>query len=144
MITGIEDRLAITDVLHGYAGAVDAGDWTRVEGLFTSDAEADFGALGGVKRGSRHIARFCARALGGFDAVQHIIGNVVVTPECGVARASCSVLAVHVASSLAEPFLVGGVYNDVLRKADDSQWRIAQRTLVICWWHGAPEGLHEA
>ncbi len=141
MSAAIEDRLAITDLLHRCAGALDASDWAGLEALFTSDAEADFGAFGGVRQGSREIARFCARALGRFDVVQHIIGNVLVRADGTSACSSCSVLAVHVSQSLPAPFTVGGVYEDSLRRAEDARWRIARRVLVIRWCNGAPEGL---
>jgi 3-phenylpropionate/cinnamic acid dioxygenase small subunit len=131
---GARERWEIADLLHGYADAVDARDWVGVAALFIPGAEADYGDLGGLQQGTAAIIGHCAGALERFAATQHLIGNVRIsfaTEGCS-ATTTCSFLAVHLRHGGADPFVVGGRYNDEVILTPDG-WRIARRQLRPIW-----------
>jgi 3-phenylpropionate/cinnamic acid dioxygenase small subunit len=128
-----QDRWEISDLLYGYADAVDGRDWDRLASLFTPAAEADYGDLGGLQQGREAIVGHCAGALQQFTATQHLIGNVRVSfAAAGSATTTCSFLAVHLRTGGASPFVVGGRYADEVSHTQDG-WRIARRHLRPIW-----------
>ncbi|MGA6175004.1 nuclear transport factor 2 family protein [Streptomyces sp. NPDC012600] len=71
----VMDRLAIDDVITGYAVAVDDGDWAAYEALFTPDGRADYTGAGGVAGPAGEIARWLAGTMRLFPIRQHLIVN---------------------------------------------------------------------
>ena len=53
----VMDRLAIDEVITGYAVAVDDGDWEAYRALFTPDGRADYRSAGGVEGPAAEVAR---------------------------------------------------------------------------------------
>lgn len=45
----VMDRLAIDEVVTGYAVAVDDGDWAAYRALFTASGRADYRSAGGIE-----------------------------------------------------------------------------------------------
>ena len=135
----LADRLAIGDVLIRYATALDSRDWELLATCFTEDGVTDYQELGGVNAGPEAIIATCRGALGGLDASQHLIANIVVAVEGDRAQASCYFQAQHVYSGAAggDNFLVGGTYRDRLVRTADG-WRIEHRTLEPTWQDGNP------
>ncbi|MFJ9688468.1 nuclear transport factor 2 family protein [Streptomyces bacillaris] len=71
----VMDRLAIDDVITGYAVTVDDGDWTAYEALFTPDGRADYTGAGGAEGPAGEIARWLTGTMRLFPVRQHLIVN---------------------------------------------------------------------
>ncbi|MER6771734.1 MULTISPECIES: nuclear transport factor 2 family protein [Streptomyces] len=71
----VMDRLAIDDVITGYAVTVDDGDWSAYEALFTPDGRADYTGAGGVEGPAGEIARWLTGTMRLFPVRQHLIVN---------------------------------------------------------------------
>ncbi|AYG84202.1 hypothetical protein DWB77_06415 [Streptomyces hundungensis] len=73
------DRLAIDELITGYAAAVDDGDWAAYRALFAPDGRADYGAAGGIAGSVEEVARWLAETLRLFPVRQHLITNRLLT-----------------------------------------------------------------
>ncbi|WP_405800929.1 nuclear transport factor 2 family protein [Streptomyces sp. NBC_01506] len=71
----VMDRLAIDEVISGYAMAVDDSDWPGFLALFTPQGRADHRAAGGIEGSAAEVADWLAGVLGRFPVRQHLIGN---------------------------------------------------------------------
>ncbi|MDX3855286.1 nuclear transport factor 2 family protein [Streptomyces sp. AK02-01A] len=71
----VMDRLAIDEVITGYAVAVDDADWAGFRALFTSDGRADYTAAGGIEGTAAEVADWLAGVLQPFPVRQHLIVN---------------------------------------------------------------------
>ncbi|MER0444407.1 nuclear transport factor 2 family protein [Streptomyces sp. Edi4] len=69
------DRLAIDELITGYAAAVDDGDWTAYRALFAADGRADYRAAGGIEGPAEEVARWLGETLRLFPVRQHLITN---------------------------------------------------------------------
>jgi hypothetical protein len=138
------DRAEVQDLLVRYATALDSRDWALLTACFTGDGVTDYGDFGGVNEGPEAIVELCRSALGGLDASQHMITNMVISIEGDTGSAVCYFQAQHVVRGTdgGENYLVGGTYRDRLTRTADG-WRIAHRTLQPTWVEGNP-GVFEA
>ncbi|MEU9122548.1 nuclear transport factor 2 family protein [Streptomyces sp. NPDC048506] len=75
----VMDRLAIDDLVTGYAVAVDDGDWTGYRALFTPDGRVDYRSAGGIEGSAEEIAAWLAEMLQHFAIRQHLIVNRRIT-----------------------------------------------------------------
>ncbi|MFI6052838.1 nuclear transport factor 2 family protein [Streptomyces violascens] len=73
------DRLAIDELITGYAAAVDDGDWTAYRALFAADGRADYRPAGGIEGPAEEVARWLAETMRLFPVRQHLITNRLVT-----------------------------------------------------------------
>ncbi|MFE0426512.1 nuclear transport factor 2 family protein [Streptomyces sp. NPDC058953] len=80
-LSTVMDRLAIDDLVTGYAVAVDDGDWSAYRALFTDDGRADYRSAGGAEGPVTEIADWLAGAMSGFPVRQHLIVNRRVSLE---------------------------------------------------------------
>lgn len=71
----VMDRLAIDEVISGYAMAVDDADWPGFLALFTPDGRADHRGAGGIEGSAAEVADWLAGVLGRFPVRQHLFGN---------------------------------------------------------------------
>jgi ketosteroid isomerase-like protein len=136
----MDDRQAITEVLIGYANALDARDWPALAELFTDDAEVDYSAEGGpVCRGAAEVVADCERDFEGLDATHHLIGNILVSVVGDTATASSLVQAWHHRKGTAggSDFLLAGSYQDELVRHEGA-WLIRRRRLLVSFLHGNP------
>jgi hypothetical protein len=69
------DRLAVDELITEYAAAVDDGDWTSYQALFTADGRADYRSAGGIEGDAGQIAGWLAENLSLFAMRQHLIVN---------------------------------------------------------------------
>ncbi|MFI5618544.1 nuclear transport factor 2 family protein [Streptomyces sp. NPDC051567] len=74
----VMDRLAIDEVVTGYAVAVGDGDWAAYRALFAPGGRADYRSAGGVEGPVGEVAEWLARALEPFPVRQHLIVNRLV------------------------------------------------------------------
>ncbi|MGO9343578.1 MAG: nuclear transport factor 2 family protein [Acidimicrobiales bacterium] len=135
-LTAVEDRLAIAELVHSYAQAVDGRDPEGAAALFTSDGELVVWSDAGsepppVRRGREQIAG----ALAGLDryrATFHAISShtVVLSNDVATGRTGC--VAHHVSGSGDQErdrvwYLS---YTDTFRREAEG-WRIARRELRV-------------
>ncbi|MFH8347324.1 nuclear transport factor 2 family protein [Streptomyces sp. NPDC018045] len=73
--TTVMDRLAIDDLITGYAIAVDDGDWAAYRGLFVPEGRADYRSAGGIAGSVTDIADWLAEMMRRFPVRQHLIVN---------------------------------------------------------------------
>ncbi|MFD7422014.1 nuclear transport factor 2 family protein [Streptomyces californicus] len=69
------DRLAIDEVITGYAAAVDDGAWPAYRALFAEDGRADYRDAGGIEGPAEEMARWLAETMHLFPVRQHLIVN---------------------------------------------------------------------
>lgn len=74
----ISDRLEIEDLIIEYASAIDAGEFDRLDKLFTDDAWIDYSALGGAKGSYLEVKQFLKDSLPVFKNYQHMLGNIQI------------------------------------------------------------------
>jgi hypothetical protein len=127
-ITQLEDRAAITQLVHEYTRVFDMGDHDAMANLFTVDALIDYGpALGGEIRG-REAIRTWLRGIYMFQRTSHHLSNVQVWFESlGRARGTCYVLAWHEWPDDRPNAVLYGRYEDEYQRTD-AGWQIAVRT----------------
>lgn len=75
----VMDRLALDDLVTGYALAVDDGDWASYRTLFTPDARVDYRSAGGIEGRAEDVAAWLADTLRHFAIRQHLIVNRRIT-----------------------------------------------------------------
>ncbi|MBP2580706.1 hypothetical protein J3A78_001184 [Streptomyces sp. PvR006] len=71
----VMDRLAVDDLVTGYAAAVDDADWTAYRALFEPGGRADYRGSGGVEGPATEVADWLAETLTLFPVRQHLIVN---------------------------------------------------------------------
>ncbi|WP_424214912.1 nuclear transport factor 2 family protein [Streptomyces sp. BI20] len=69
------DRIAIEDLITGYAVAVDDGDWEAYRGLFAPGGRADYTSAGGIAGPAAEVAEWLAGTMTLFPVRQHLIVN---------------------------------------------------------------------
>ncbi|MGW0753173.1 nuclear transport factor 2 family protein [Streptomyces sp. NPDC002587] len=77
----VMDRLAIDEVVTGYAVAVDDGDWAAYRALFTPSGRADYSSAGGIEGPAGEVADWLAETMKLFPVRQHLIVNRLVRLE---------------------------------------------------------------
>lgn len=77
----VMDRLAIDDVVTGYAVAVDDGDWAAYRALFAAGGRADYSSAGGIEGPVGQVAEWLAETMKLFPVRQHLIVNRLIRVE---------------------------------------------------------------
>ncbi|WP_328924546.1 nuclear transport factor 2 family protein [Streptomyces sp. NBC_00190] len=77
----VMDRLAIDEVVTGYAVAVDDGDWAAYRALFTASGRADYSSAGGIEGPAGEVADWLAETMKLFPVRQHLIVNRLIRLE---------------------------------------------------------------
>ncbi|MER6776562.1 MULTISPECIES: nuclear transport factor 2 family protein [unclassified Streptomyces] len=77
----VMDRMAIDEVVTGYAVAVDDGDWAAYRALFTSEGRADYSSAGGIEGPAAEVADWLAETMRLFPVRQHLIVNRLIRLE---------------------------------------------------------------
>jgi hypothetical protein len=143
-LSAVLDRLAIDDVITGYAVAVDDGDWAAYQALFTSDGRADYRSCGGIAAGADEAAAWLAEMMRLFPVRQHLIVNrrVSIDPPHREGADSARVRADYVnpmrldaAAPEGPPtpnFISGGHYTFGLLRTD-AGWLIRDVTVHEKW-----------
>ncbi|MEV0004076.1 nuclear transport factor 2 family protein [Micromonospora sp. NPDC050980] len=124
MTLSADDRLAVHELIALHGHLMDAGEFDRMDELFTADVVYDVTAFGaGELRGHEAIKR-AALALGDGNPVGHHVTNVWVTEDAdGTVRALSKGLGVNADGSVGSV-----VYEDTLRR-ETAGWRIAHRNV---------------
>ncbi|WP_351234687.1 nuclear transport factor 2 family protein [Streptomyces sp. NPDC002133] len=137
----VMDRLAIDDVITGYAVAVDDSDWTGYRALFTPDGRADYRGSGGIEGAAAEVADWLAETMQLFPVRQHLIVNrrVRIQDLGGYPGDGADVQADYVNPMRLESgddFVSGGRYAFGLVRTDGG-WRLRSVTVHEKWRHAA-------
>ncbi|MEU7073268.1 nuclear transport factor 2 family protein [Streptomyces narbonensis] len=135
----VMDRLAIDDLITGYAAAVDDADWTGYRALFTPDGRADYRGSGGIEGPAAEVADWLAETLTLFPVRQHLIVNRrVLFREAGGYQESgdgADVRADYVNPmrfATGEDFVCGGRYAFAAVRTGDG-WRLSSVVVDERW-----------
>lgn len=125
-----EDRDAISDLLHRYTYAVDAGDFDEVGRLFE---HGTFYGMGDDRpqTGAEKAALFKKNLIlydDGTPLTQHRISNIIITfdPETGRASSSCYVSVLQKVADHPLEVIVAARYDDTFERVD-GVWHFHER-----------------
>lgn len=137
---GTLERVAIHDVMHRYALAIDTKDWGLLESVFCPEVTADFRSFGSkaVFTGSRNgwIAQVRA-TIEGMDATQHQMTNHLYTVDGERAQGTTYIRALHVCRNDwgGDRYTAGGHYHVGLLRAH-GEWRVREYRLEVTFHEG--------
>ncbi|MEU0396234.1 nuclear transport factor 2 family protein [Streptomyces sp. NPDC006208] len=133
----VMDRLAIDEVVTGYAVAVDDGDWGAYRALFTPEGRADYRASGGIEGPAAEVADWLAQTMQLFPVRQHLIVNRRLRlqdlggyPGDGAEVQADYINPMRLESG--EDFVSGGRYTFGLLRTD-SVWRLSSVVIQEKW-----------
>ncbi|KJY19056.1 hypothetical protein VR43_22350 [Streptomyces sp. NRRL S-104] len=145
----VMDRLAIDDVVTGYAVAVDDGDWAAYRALFVAGGRADYSSAGGIEGPVARVADWLAETMRLFPVRQHLIVNRLIRLEDagGSPGDSAEVRAdflnpmrlegPEADGTVTSPnFVAAGRYTFALARTRDG-WRLTHVTVHEKWRHTA-------
>ncbi|MFJ9431463.1 nuclear transport factor 2 family protein [Streptomyces sp. NPDC101490] len=134
-LSAVMDRLALDDLVTGYATAVDDGDWPAYRALFTPDGRADYRGSGGIEGPAAEVAEWLAATMPLFPVRQHLIVNRRVgfrTPGGFPATGDLADVDAAYVNPMrfasGEDFVCGGRYAFGARRTTDG-WRL--RSVVV-------------
>ena len=143
----VMDRLAINEVVTGYAVAVDDGDWDAYRALFTASGRADYSSAGGIEGPAGEVADWLAETMKLFPVRQHLIVNRLVRLEDlgGSPGDSAEVRADYLnpmrlegdafdGTVTAPNFVAAGRYSFALARTGEG-WRLTRVTVHEKWRH---------
>ncbi|MFK0253573.1 nuclear transport factor 2 family protein [Streptomyces sp. NPDC090445] len=147
-LASVMDRLAIDEVVTGYARAVDDGDWPAYRALFAPGGRADYSSAGGIEGPAEEVADWLAEAMQLFPVRQHLIVNRLIRlgEGGGWAADRAEVLADFVnpmrldgggagGPATAPNFAAAGRYTFVLARTALAGWRLTRVTVHEKWRH---------
>lgn len=133
------DRAACSDLVIGYAEALDARDWSGYRALFEDEIAIDYASIGSVAdriAADAWVER--CRLLEMFDATRHRLSNILVRLEADAATVTSAIDAVHfitVGGTALAGDLCGSYRHELVRRG--AGWRIAGCRLEVA---GYPMG----
>ena len=134
-IDQLEEKQKIVDLTIAYTWIIDHGPRERLREIFTEDAVfiIDTRHLNGIDE----IRGKIERTLGGLSASQHIVSNHQVSIDGDTATSRCYLHAQHTLTGTegGDNYVMAGRYIDKLVRVD-SEWRIAERQLMLDWTEG--------
>ncbi len=125
MTLSTDDRVAIYELLALHGHLMDAGEFDRLDELFTADFVYDVEALGFGSLVGAAALTSAARALGDANPLGHHVTNALVVRDDGaevVVRSKGIGIAADGTSGTV-------VYEDLVRRTD-AGWRIARRSVI--------------
>jgi hypothetical protein len=141
----VEDALAITETVTGVGLYSDLGQWVHVAELLADEVTIDYTSLfgGDTSNTSRSGLVSQMRAtLQGFDATQHLIGNVQVRGSSAEEASTLShVRATHWIDD--RFWIVGGVYTHNLVRTPDG-WQVTYMRFQRLYEEGSRAALRDA
>ncbi|MDF1720791.1 MAG: nuclear transport factor 2 family protein [Minwuia sp.] len=141
------DRMAISDIMHRYATAIDTRDFALLDQVFDDTLESDFSTLGGKPwSGARSDwIEVMRQTICGLTTTQHLIGNHVHAIKGDTAHLNAYLQAMHhLSGARGDPdYLIGGHYDiDLARRP--AGWRITRYRLTVTWQRGDRDVLRQA
>lgn len=138
MSDAANDAIAVHNVMHRYALAIDTKNWEALGDVFADEVVTDFTSFGArdVFRGDRSswVAQVSS-TISGMDATQHLMGNHLYEIDDERAVGTTYIQARHVCRNDwgGDVYTIGGHYDVRMDRVDD-EWKIAEYTLN-CTWH---------
>jgi hypothetical protein len=142
----VMDRLAVDGLVTDYAVAVDDGDWTAYEALFSPDGRVDYRSAGGIEGPARDVAVWLADSMRLFPMRQHLIVNrrvrfgILERDTGDTARVQADYINPMgrlAGGSTAPDLICGGRYAFSLVRTDDG-WRLRE-VIVREKWRRLPD-----
>ncbi len=144
-LSALQDRAAISDVVHAYATGLDRREWTLFRSIFLDKIEMDFRSVG-LRVGPYDADRWVAdakRLFRGFKATQHTSTNHVHTLRGNEATCVSNMQAEHFIEREPDDGLadgedrwtIGGYYVNELVRTDEG-WKLSKVTLNVTWQTG--------
>lgn len=135
-----EDRLAVHDVMHRYALAIDTKNWTLLETVFEDQVTADFRSFGNKEIFAGSAVKWIdiiRSTIQGMDATQHTMSNHLYEIHGDRALGTTYIRALHVCKNDQgdDDYTVGGHYIVEMARGSEG-WRIAKYTLQVTWHDG--------
>ncbi|MGW7517881.1 nuclear transport factor 2 family protein [Streptomyces sp. NPDC054796] len=128
-VAALWDRMAVDDLVTGYAAAVDDGDWDEYRALFAPEGRADYRSAGGAEGDVETMVRWLTETLGLFFPMrQHLIVNRHVETDGATATVRADYynpMRSGSAESAAPDFECGGRYAFTARRTE-AGWRLTQ------------------
>ncbi|MEW2414596.1 nuclear transport factor 2 family protein [Streptomyces sp. NPDC046866] len=144
----VMDRMAIDEVVTGYARAVDDGDWVAYRALFAPGGRADYTSAGGIEGPAGEVAEWLAETMKLFPVRQHLVVNRLVRLESRVGWPAdhAEVGADFVNPMRLDPggaaaeattpnFTAAGRYTFALARTARDGWRLTRVTVHEKWRH---------
>ncbi|MBT2469897.1 nuclear transport factor 2 family protein [Streptomyces sp. ISL-66] len=144
----VMDRLAIDEVVTGYAVAVDDGDWAAYRALFAPGGRADYGSAGGVEGPAGEVADWLAETMKLFPVRQHLIVNRLIrVADLGGSPGDTAEVRADFLNPMrlageesdgtvtAPNFVAAGRYAFALVRTARSGWRLSRVTVHEKWRH---------
>jgi hypothetical protein len=130
------DRAEILDLITLYTRAVDTGDLSGFDRVFTDDATIDYTASGGSSGPVAEVRRWLGEeAIPLFAQTQHLVGQVELDLRGDEAHATAYFWnPIRIALPDAEPFdmEIGGLYEHDLVRTPDG-WRSRRLVEHVLW-----------
>jgi uncharacterized protein (TIGR02246 family) len=134
ILLSLEDRLAITDVVHRFFWLVDHGRAAEAGALFTADAKLIMGPGSpspGTVEGPAIAAMFTARQTQTHVTTRHVISNISLAAHADGTVASSCILTFYRSDDETRDTRVTIVADiDETYVRVDGGWRIASRTVT--------------
>lgn len=134
----VSDRIEIADLLTRYTRAIDAGDWDRLDAVFTGTAHIDYSATGGTVGSFPEVKRWLADTLPMFSRRQHLLGQLAVDlhdDEAAVTAYFLNPMVLPQDGGLELLWEFGGLYRHRLVRTADG-WRSRELVEELLWKRG--------
>ena len=127
------DREAIRDCLYRYSRGVDRCDEDILRSVYWEDAFDDHCLFAGQRE---ELIAWVLPLLRGMEATQHVISNILIRLHGDHADVESYYQGIHCLQADGKPFhsVQGGRYVDRFERRD-GEWRIANRKVVVDWFH---------
>lgn len=136
------DKRALDDLVHITVTALDAGEWGVYRAGFAEDATfllPDHTGSGekSVVTGADNFIPIVSAVLGGFDAVQHHITNMIHRLSGDEAATFCYVIAEHFfGRGPGENSLSVGGHYDIAARREHGEWKLTAWNFTPAWTRG--------
>jgi ketosteroid isomerase-like protein len=140
----VAERLAVHDLLAGYARAVDTDDLDALDGIFTDDAVVDYTSSGGPRDSLERVRSWLRQVLAPFGMRQHLLTNIQVDFDQDGRSADVTAYLMNPMGfrddgGTPRMFLTGGCYRARVRRTPDG-WRLAELVQEQAWIQHFPPG----
>jgi SnoaL-like domain len=142
----ISDRLEIQQLMVIYSNAIDAGDFDRLDAVFTADAYIDYRAMGGIDGRYPEVKAWLGPALKYFPRYYHLVANteIVLAGDAATSRTACfNPMEVPLPEGGHQVMFLGLWYLDKLTRTPEG-WRISERVEEACYQHNVPAHVRAA
>lgn len=146
----VMDRMAIDELVTGYAVAVDDGDWAAYRALFAPGGRADYSSAGGVEGPAGEVADWLAETMKLFPVRQHLIVNRLIrVADLGGSPGDTAEVRADFLNPMrldgedfdgtvtAPNFVAAGRYTFAAARTARDGWRLSRVTVHEKWRHMA-------